>query len=101
MGKLTNSGKVVADSQKPENCRVNFDAGVYDRKGMREMLNRYLRLLEAAAHGPELPIGKLLAMAGANPLRWTCRNYAERFYESAPLLKLFWRKVRRLASSSG
>ena len=89
------------EAQKPENCRVNFDAGVYDRNGMRAMLDRYLRLLEAAAHEPELPIGKLLAMTGAKPLRWTCRNYAERFYESAPLLKLFWRQVRRLASSSG
>ena len=62
------------------------------------MLDRYLRLLEAAAREPELPIGKLLAMTGAKPLRWTCRNYAERFYESSPLLKMFWRQVRRMRS---
>ena len=82
------------------NCRAHFDAGVYDRNGMRAMLDRYLQLLGAAAHEPELPIGKLLAMTGAKPLRWTCRNYAERFYESSTLLKLLWRRVRRLTSSS-
>jgi len=62
------------------------------------MLDRYLQLLEAAAHKPELPIGKLLATTGAKPLRWTCRNYAERFYESATLLKLLWRQVRRFSN---
>ena len=67
------------DEQKPENCRVHFDAKPYDRNGMRAMLDRYLRLLEAAAREPELPIGKLLAMIGAKPLRWTCRNYADAF----------------------
>ena len=101
VGKMPWGCQFFVEAQKPENCRVHFDAGVYDRNGMRAMLDRYLRLLEAAAHEPELPIGKLLAMTGAKPLRWTCRNYAERFYESAPLLKLFWRQVRRLASSSG
>ena len=48
------------DEQKPENCRVNFDAKTYDRNEMRVMLDRYLRLLEAAAREPELPIGRLL-----------------------------------------
>ena len=33
---------------------------LYDRNEMRVMLDRYLRLLEAAAREPELPIGKLL-----------------------------------------
>ena len=37
------------EAQKPENCRVYFDAGVYDRDGMRVMVGRFLRLLEAAA----------------------------------------------------
>jgi amino acid adenylation domain-containing protein len=101
VGKMPWGCQFYVEAQKPENCRVHFDAGVYDRNGMRAMLDRYLRLLEAAGHEPELPIGKLLAMTGAKPLRWTCRNYAERIYESAPLLKLFWRQVRRLASSSG
>jgi hypothetical protein len=57
---------------------------------MRLMLDRYLRLLEVAAREPELPIGKLLAMAGGNPWRWTCRNHAERLYEASTLMKLFW-----------
>ena len=84
------------DERKPENCRVNFDANIYDRNGMRVMLDRYLRLLEAAAREPELPIGTLLTMIGARPLRWTCANYAAPFYEfvrafyvSSPLLKMF------------
>jgi amino acid adenylation domain-containing protein len=98
IGKMQFGCQFYVEAQKPENCRVYFDAGVYDRNGMRVMVNRYLRLLEAAADEPELPIGKLLAMTGANPARWICRNYAERIYESSPLLKLFWRRVRNLIS---
>jgi nonribosomal peptide synthetase DhbF len=101
VGKMPWGCQFFIEAQKPENCRVHFDAGVYGRNGMRAMLDRYLRLLEAAAHEPELLIGKLVAMTGAKPLRWTCRNYAERFYKSSTLLKLFWRQVRKLASSSG
>jgi amino acid adenylation domain-containing protein len=96
----------VVDEQKPENCRINFDANTYDRDEMRVMLDRYLRLLEAAASEPELPIGKLLAMIGAKPLRWTFANYAaplfefaSAFYASSPLLKLCWRPIRRLVLS--
>jgi hypothetical protein len=90
------------DERKPENCRVNFDANTYDRNEMRFMLDRYLRLLEAAAHEPKLPIRKLLMMAGARPLRWTLANYAAPFYEfvtafyaSSPLLKRYWRPIKR------
>jgi amino acid adenylation domain-containing protein len=90
------------DERKPENCRVDFDANTYDRNEMRVMLDRYLRLLEAAASGPELPITKLLAMIGAKPLRWTFANYAaplfefaSAFYASSPILKLCWRPIRR------
>jgi amino acid adenylation domain-containing protein len=96
------------DERKPENCRVLFDANAYDRNEMRAMLDRYLRLLEVAAREPELPIGKLLRMAGAKPLRWTCANYAAPFYEfvtafyaSSPLLKLCWRPIRRWVLSGG
>jgi len=55
------SGRMVyIDERRPENCRINFDANRYDRKVMSAMLDRYLRLLEAVAREPELPIGKLL-----------------------------------------
>jgi amino acid adenylation domain-containing protein len=98
----------VIDERKPENCRVNFDANAYDRSEMRAMLDRYLRLLEAAAREPELPIGHLLTRVGAKPLRWTCANYAAPFYEfvtafyaSSPLLKMFWRPIRRWVLSGG
>jgi hypothetical protein len=90
------------DERKPENCRVLFDANAYDRNEMRGMLDRYLRLLEAASREPELPIGKLLKIAGGKPLRWTYANYAAPFYEfikfryaSSPLLKMCWRPIRR------
>ena len=96
------------DEQKPENCRVNFDANIYDRNEMRVMLDRYLRLLEAAAREPELTIGKRLRMVGARPLRWTYANYAAPFYEfvtafyaSSPLLKMFWRPIKRWVLSGG
>jgi hypothetical protein len=83
------------DEKKSENCRVNFDAGFYNGNEMRAMLNRYLRLLEAAAREPELPIGKLQKMTGTKPLRWACERYARAFYDSSPLLKTCWRHARR------
>ena len=79
VGTMPQGCTVYIDEQKPENCRVNFDANLYDRNGMRAMLDRYLRLLEAAAREPELPIGTLLTMTGAKPLRWKCANYAAAF----------------------
>ena len=85
--------------RKPEHCRVNFDANFYDPNGMRAMLDRYLRLLEAAAHQPELPIGILLTMIGAKPLRWKCDpfyEFAKAFYASSPLLKSLWRLAKKM-----
>jgi non-ribosomal peptide synthetase component F len=108
VGRMPRKCMFEVDERNPENCRVNFDANAYDRNEMRVMLDRYLRLLEAAAREPELPLGDLLAMIGAKPLRWTCANYAAPFYEfvtafyaSSPLLKMFWRPIRRWVLSSG
>lgn len=56
---------VFVDEQKPENCRVNFDAESYDRNEIRLMFDGYLRLLEDAAEHPEWPLGKLLMI-----MRW-------------------------------
>jgi len=50
------------DERKPENCQIRFDAEVYDRSQIHEMLDRYLRLLEVIAAEPELPLGKLMMM---------------------------------------
>ena len=98
---------VYIDEQKPENCRLNFDANFYDRNGMRAMLDRYLRLLEAAALQPELSIGTLLTMTGAKPPHWKYANYAAPFYEfvtafydSLPLLKTLWTPVKKWLMSS-
>jgi amino acid adenylation domain-containing protein len=102
VGKMPGGCQFYLESEKPENCCVHFDAGVYKRNGMRLMLDRYLRLLVAAGHEPELPIGKLLAKTGAKPLRWTYANYAAPFYEfvtafyaSSPFLKMCWRPIKR------
>ena len=65
VGTMPSGCVVYIDERRPENCRVNFDANTYDRKEIRAMLDRYLRLLAAAAREPELPIGKLLMI-----MRW-------------------------------
>jgi amino acid adenylation domain-containing protein len=108
VGTMPQKCMFLVDERKPENCRVEFDANIYPRSEMRLMLDRYLRLLEAAAREPELPIGKLLMTAGAKPLRWTCANYAAPFYDSitafyasSPLMKIFWKAIKRWLGLSG
>jgi Condensation domain len=105
VGEMPGVCMVYVDEQKPENCRVHFDASRYDRNGMRTMLDRYLRLLEAVAREPELSIGKLQTMIGAKPLRWAWGRYAATFYrfikpyyDSSPLLRKCWRHARRWGS---
>jgi amino acid adenylation domain-containing protein len=56
---------VYIDERRPENCRISFDANIYDPGEMRAMLDRYLRLLEVLAEEPELPLLKLMMM-----MRW-------------------------------
>jgi hypothetical protein len=48
------------DERKPENCRISFDANVYDPSEMRLMRDRYLRLLELIGEELKLPLGKLM-----------------------------------------
>jgi hypothetical protein len=60
VGTMPSGCTVYIDERKPEHCRINFNANTYDRNEVRALLDQYLRLLEAAAHEPELPIGKLL-----------------------------------------
>jgi amino acid adenylation domain-containing protein len=60
VGAMPSGCTIFVDEQKPENCRVNFDAGSYDRKEMSTLLDRYVRLLEAAAQEPEMSTGKLV-----------------------------------------
>jgi hypothetical protein len=65
VGTMPSGCTVFVDEQKPENCRVNFDAESYDRNEIRLMFDGYLRLLEDAAEHPEWPLGKLLMI-----MRW-------------------------------
>ena len=67
--------QVHIDERAPENCRVDFDAGLYRRAGMQAMIDRYLRLLEVAARQPDLSIGRLVAMSSDNPVRRACASY--------------------------
>lgn len=70
VGKMPWGCSFNIEGQKPENSRVSFDAGLYDRNGMRAMVDRYLSLLDVVARQPELPVKTLLAMSGDRPLRW-------------------------------
>jgi hypothetical protein len=65
VGTMPSGCTVYIDERKPENCRINFDANIYDRNEMEALLDQYLRLLETAAQEPELSIGKLLTT-----MRW-------------------------------
>ena len=99
MGNMPFGCAFFVDEKKPDNCHVYFDAGLYGRNGMRTLLDRYLRLLEAAAREPEQVIGKLQMVTGAKPLRWACARalygFLRPYYDSSSLLKMFWRRVRR------
>ena len=95
VGTMPSGCTVYLDERMRGNCRLNFDARQYHRDGMRMMLDRYLRLLEAVARMPELPVGKLLEMSGTNPLRWTLASRLMTAYKSAPLLQRAWRRVRQ------
>jgi amino acid adenylation domain-containing protein len=103
IGTMPSGCKFYVDEKNPDNCHAYFDAGLYGRNEIHALLDRYLRLLEAAAREPELSIGKLQMKTGAKPLRWAYANYGWAFYEflkpyydSSPLLlKACWRCVKR------
>ena len=84
VGKMPWGCQVYIDEHVPENCRVDFDAGIYHREGMQWLIDRYLRLLEAAALQPGLPVGRLLGMSSHNPIR---RKYAYSLTAAADFMK--------------
>jgi len=43
-------------------CRAIFDAGIYDPAGVRELVGRFQRLLDAVAYSPDVNVEELLAM---------------------------------------
>jgi hypothetical protein len=87
---------VYIDEQNSDNCRINFDANLYDRDGIGALLKQYLWLLEAAALEPELPIETLLtSMAAAKPLPWQPGEFVHSFYDSSSFLKMLWRPLKR------
>jgi amino acid adenylation domain-containing protein len=44
-------------------CRVLFDAGLYDPAGVRRFLARFIRLLDVVAREPDTPIGEALTQS--------------------------------------
>jgi hypothetical protein len=66
------------DERNPENCRVDFNANLYDRNGMQALVDRYVRLLEIGSRQPELTIGRLVALSSDSPLRRAIASYATR-----------------------
>jgi amino acid adenylation domain-containing protein len=60
---------------------MRFDAAQYNPNGMRALLDRYMRLLEAAASDPELPIGRLQIMIGAKAMHWALQRRGLAMYE--------------------
>jgi hypothetical protein len=89
-GELTFSREFASPGRMPRGCRMyvslsgecvmRFDAAHYNRSGMRALLDRYVRLIEAAASAPELPIGKLQTMLGAKPMRWELQRHGTAVY---------------------
>lgn len=61
--------QVVVDQKTPTNCRTEFDPRLYSREDIRALMDRYVRLLEAAAARPHLPIGMLVAETSDSRLR--------------------------------
>jgi hypothetical protein len=72
---------IYIDEHTPANCSVAFDAGIYVRSEMNRMLDRYLRLLQAASYEPDASIEKLLSICGANPPGWKYLNKAWRLFD--------------------
>jgi hypothetical protein len=96
------------DARMPQNCQVRFDARLYHREDMRALVDRYLRLLEAASREPSLPLARLQAMLGAKPPRLaragiaaTLYRIVEPWYASSPWLQAVWRRAKRLLSRAG
>jgi amino acid adenylation domain-containing protein len=55
---------VTLDQHNEEHsCRVSFDARIYEPSRVRKWLDRFVRLLHAVSHNPDLSVGKLLAIS--------------------------------------
>lgn len=51
-----------------DECRVVFDAGIYDPAGVRTFVERLFRLLDEASRHPDSPLSTLLEASGARGL---------------------------------
>jgi hypothetical protein len=78
IGEMPWGCQVCIDERNPENCRVDFNANLYEREGMQALVDRYVRLLEIASRQPELTIGRLVALSSDNSRRRAIANYATR-----------------------
>jgi len=85
IGKMPWGCQIVIDERNPEDCRVEFNANLYDRKGMQAMIDRYVRLLEIAARQPDVTIGSLVGLSSDNALRRGLAAYRTRGGEKTAL----------------
>jgi non-ribosomal peptide synthetase component F len=85
IGKMPWGCQVMIDERNPEDCRVEFNANLYDRKGMQAMIDRYVRLIEIAARQPEVTIGSLVGLSSDNALRRGFAAYRTRGGEKTAL----------------
>ena len=83
IGEMPRGCHFYVDERNPENCRVDFNANLYDRDGMQAMVDRYVRLFEIASRHPELTIGRLVALSSDNRLRRAVATYTPRSRQHA------------------
>jgi hypothetical protein len=68
------------------NCRITFDASIYEPSGVHALIDGYRRLLDAVSRQPDLPIATLLSMS---TLRW------RKVLPAHVVLRRAWRRLRR------
>jgi hypothetical protein len=70
--------QVYIDQRTPENCRVEFDVGRYDRVAMQRLVDRYVRLLELSSARADATIGELVGISSSNPFRRAIARYSSK-----------------------
>jgi hypothetical protein len=68
------------------NCRVTFDASIYEPSSVHALIDGYRRLLDAVSRQPDPPIATLLSMSA---LHW------RKVLPAHVVLRRAWRRLRR------
>jgi amino acid adenylation domain-containing protein len=70
--------QVYIDQRTPENNRVEFDVGRYDRVTMQRLVDQYVRLLELSSARADATIGELVGISSSNPFRRAFARYSSK-----------------------